>query len=102
MTQPIDKKEVQNNPQSRFEKLKGMFWGLVVGDCLGSPIQFTGKDNHPFITEMKPCHFFGTPAGYWTDDSSMAFCVAESAVRLKKYSLEDIAHNFVRWYRNGF
>ena len=28
------------------DKAKGMLWGLVVGDCLGSPIQFTEKDGH--------------------------------------------------------
>ncbi|MCR4575479.1 MAG: ADP-ribosylglycohydrolase family protein [Lentisphaeria bacterium] len=102
MTQQDERRTFQNNPRIRFNKLKGMFWGLVVGDCLGSPIQFTGKDNHPYITEMVPCHFFGTPAGYWTDDSSTAFCVAESAVRLQRYDLKDIANNFVRWFVDGF
>ena len=85
-----------------FNRFKGMFWGLVVGDCLGSPIQFTSKDGHPHITEMVPCRTFHTPAGYWTDDSSMAFCVADSLVRLKCYDLKDIANNFVRWYFDGF
>ena len=56
----------------------------------------------PHITEMERCESFNTPPGYWTDDSSMAFCIAESAVRLQRYSLEDIANNFVRWYRDGF
>lgn len=84
------------------DKLKGLFWGLVVGDCLGSPVQFTNKDNHPYITEMVPCEMFNTPAGYWTDDSAMALCVAESYVRLKSYSCEDIAQNFVRWFDDGF
>ena len=84
---------------SRF---KGMFWGLVVGDCLGSPIQFSDKDQHPAITDMEPCAVFSTPPGYWTDDSSMAFCIAESFVRLKRYDLADIANNFVRWYQDGF
>lgn len=84
------------------DKFKGMFWGLVVGDCLGSPIQFTGKDDHEFITKMVPCEHFHTPAGAWTDDSSMAFCIAESYVRLKRYDLKDIAHNFCRWLFEGF
>ena len=56
------------DPSTRFSRLKGMLWGLVVGDCLGSPIQFMGKDAHPHITEMIPCKYFKTPAGYWTDD----------------------------------
>ena len=93
---------IQTDPAERFRRFKGMFWGLVVGDCLGSPIQFTGKDNHQFITEMVPCNLFGTPAGYWTDDSSMAFCIAESLERKRKYYLRDIGDNFVRWYDDGF
>jgi len=93
---------VQESKEELFSRFKGMFWGLVVGDCLGSPIQFTPKDNHPYITEMVPCPHFDTPAGYWTDDSAMAFCVAESFVRLKKYELSDIANNFVRWGYEGF
>ena len=85
-----------------FDRFKGMFWGLVVGDCLGSPIQFTSKDGHPHITEMVPCKIFRTPPGYWTDDSSMAFCVADSLLKLKCYDLKDIAETFVRWYFDGF
>ena len=54
------------------DKTLGLLWGLVVGDCLGSSIQFMGKDNHPWITEMVPCDIFETPPGYWTNDSSMA------------------------------
>ena len=26
------------------DRAKGMLWGLVVGDCLGSSVQFSGKD----------------------------------------------------------
>jgi len=32
----------------------------------------------------------------------MAFCIAESFVRLKRYDLADIANNFMRWYEDGF
>ncbi len=84
------------------DKSLGLLWGLVVGDCLGSPIQFTGKDDHPHVTEMVPCETFGTPPGYWTDDSSMAFCVAESVARLGRFDRSDVANNFVRWFRDGF
>lgn len=84
------------------DKFKGMFWGLIVGDCLGSPIQFSRKDDHEFITKMVPCRHFNTPPGYWTDDSSMAFCIAESYVRMKRYDLKDIANNFYRWLMKGF
>ena len=86
-------------------KYKGMLWGLVVGDCLGSPIQFTSKDNHPHITQMEPATgIYGRdlPRGYWTDDSSMAFCIMESFIRQKHFDLNDVANNFIRWYDDGF
>ena len=89
----------EQNLQNRF---RGMFWGLVVGDCLGSPIQFSDKNRHVHVTEMLPCTFFQTPPGYWTDDSSMAFCVADSVVRCGGYDLQDIADTFLKWYREGY
>ena len=82
-----------------------MLWGLVVGDCLGSPIQFSAKDDHPYISQMEPATgIYGRnlPKGYWTDDSSMAFCIMESFIRCEHFDLDDIANNFVRWYDEGF
>ena len=84
------------------DRIRGMLWGLIVGDCLGSPVQFMNMDSFPKVTEMIPCRHFNTPAGYWTDDGAMALCIMESAVRCQKYDLEDIADNFIRWYDNGF
>ena len=84
------------------DKVKGMLWGLVVGDCFGSPIQFSDKDDHPWITEMVECPVFNLPPGYWTDDSSMAMCVMDSYVRKGGYDPKDIGATFVRWYRNGY
>jgi ADP-ribosylglycohydrolase len=40
------------------------------------------------------------PPGTWSDDSSLAFCLAESLT--KGYNLEDIAANFVRWKQASF
>ena len=62
---------------------------MIIGDCLGSPLQFC-NDPMPLVTEMLPCKFFNTPPGHWTDDSAMALCIIESVVRLKKYDLKDI------------
>ncbi len=83
-------------------KAKGMLWGLIVGDAFGSPIQFSGKDSHPWITEMVACPVFGLPPGYWTDDGSMAMCVMDSYVRKGSYDLKDIAETFVRWLKEGY
>ena len=84
------------------DRLRGMLWGVIVGDCLGSPVQFMEMDSFPKVTEMLPCDHFNTPAGYWTDDGSMSLCIMESFVRCQGYDLEDIANNFIRWYDDGF
>lgn len=84
------------------DRAKGALWGLVVGDCLGSPIQFSDKDEHPWITEMVDCPIFRLPPGYWTDDSSMAMCIMDSYIRKGGYDLKDIGHTFVRWLDEGY
>lgn len=86
----------------KIDRIRGMLWGLIVGDCLGSPVQFMEMDSFPKVTEMLPCDHFNTPAGYWTDDGAMALCIMESVVRCQGYDLEDIANNFIRWYDEGF
>lgn len=84
------------------DRAKGALWGLIVGDCLGSPVQFTGKDSHPWITEMVKCPVFNLPAGYWTDDSSMAMCIMDSYIRKGEYNLKDIGDTFVKWFMDGY
>ena len=91
-----------NTVVSENDRIRGMLWGLIVGDCLGSPVQFMDMDSFPGVTEMIPCRYFNTPAGYWTDDGAMALCIMESVVRCQKYDLEDIANNFIHWYDEGF
>lgn len=85
-----------------LDRTRGMLWGLVVGDCLGSPIQFSSRDGHPWITEMVACPVFDLPPGYWTDDSSMAMCIMDSYVRKGGYDLKDIGATFVRWLAEGY
>lgn len=68
------------------DRAKGSLWGLIVGDCLGSPIQFSGKDSHPWIADMVACPVFGLPPGYWTDDGAkMREIAAELALAKMGY-----------------
>jgi len=82
-------------------RIKGMLLGLIVGDCLGSPIQFSNKDHHKHISEMEFCPVFNVPAGYWTDDGSMAMCIMHSYLSKNKVDIADIADTFVEWLCNG-
>ncbi len=63
--------------------------GVVIGDALGSPVQFKDRavvKRNP-VSSMVPCVGFGTPAGSWTDDSSMALATLDSFVSKNGYDL---------------
>src|SRR4051794_26307843 len=44
---------------------------------------------------------FALPAGAWTDDTSMALCLAESLVACRGFDPVDQLRRYVRWYREG-
>jgi len=93
------------------DRAKGALWGLIVGDCLGSPFQFGPRVSDDFTWKgaedgaplpMLPCKTFDCPPGYWTDDGSMALCIMDSFIRRKSLVIGDVAQTFLRWYRNGY
>ncbi len=85
------------------ERVIGGILGVVSGDALGLPIQFLSREKVKLkpVTGMQSGGAFGTPAGTWSDDSSLTLCLTESLVEVG-YDLKDIAHGFVRWYRDGY
>jgi len=75
--------------------------GMAVGDALGVPVEFLSRDflkTSP-VVEMTGYGTHNQPAGTWSDDSSLAFCMAESLC--EGYDLAKIAKNFVRWYQEN-
>ena len=51
----------------------GMF-GLIVGDALGVPVEFTSRADRKAdpVVDMREYGTHNQPAGTWSDDSSMA------------------------------
>jgi len=45
---------------------------------------------------------FGLQAGEWTDDTSMALCLAESLVECRRFDPVDQLQRYVRWWREGY
>jgi ADP-ribosyl-[dinitrogen reductase] hydrolase len=82
--------------------IKAALFGLAVGDALGVPAEFRSRrhlQQFP-ITAMTGYGTWNQAPGTWSDDSSLAFCLAESLT--KGYDLDDIALNFVNWMKRGF
>lgn len=58
----------------------GCLLGLAVGDALGTTLEFTRRDAHPPLTDMVGGGPFRLQPGEWTDDTSMALCLADSLI----------------------
>ncbi|MDX1959024.1 MAG: ADP-ribosylglycohydrolase family protein [Leptospiraceae bacterium] len=88
--------------QKKMEAVNAGILGLCVGDALGLPVQFKKREylkTNP-VSEMIPTQRLNFPKGTWSDDSSLTLCLAESLSR--GYNLNDIANNFLKWFKTGF
>ncbi|PSK94320.1 ADP-ribosylglycohydrolase [Taibaiella chishuiensis] len=71
--------------------------GLATGDALGVPVEFMTRktlDADP-VTGMRAMGTHRQPAGTWSDDSSLTFCLAE--MLCTGYDIKDLARRFVAW-----
>lgn len=74
--------------------------GLVVGDALGVPREFLSRERLKEMPPLLGMEGDGThrqPKGTWSDDSSLALCLAECLCG--GYDLEAIGRSFVQWHR---
>ena len=81
---------------------KAALFGVAIGDALGVPVEFSSRvalENNP-VTGMLEYGTYAVPAGTWSDDSSLTFCLAEALN--KGFDLQLIAQNFIRWYRENY
>ena len=83
------------------DRLLGSLLGLAVGDALGTAVEFQARDSFPPVTGMTGGGVFDLAPGQWTDDTSMALCIAASLTETGAYDPRDQLARFVRWYRDG-
>lgn len=79
----------------------GALVGLAVGDAVGTTLEFATRDSRPPLTDMVGGGPFRLAPGQWTDDTSMALCLADSLLALGMIDATDLATRFVRWWRSG-
>jgi ADP-ribosyl-[dinitrogen reductase] hydrolase len=53
------------------------------------------------ISELVGGGPFGLEHGQWTDDTSMALCLAESLIRIRGHDPQDQLRTYLRWYREA-
>ena len=83
------------------DRLLGSFLGLAIGDAVGTTVEFRARDTFEPVTDMVGKGPFNLPAGYFTDDTSMALCLAESLIEHQTLDRNDLLNRFSKWYREG-
>ena len=62
------------------DRFRGCLLGLAAGDALGTTLEFKSPGTFEPIDDMIGGGPFGLRAGQWTDDTSMALCLATSLI----------------------
>jgi ADP-ribosyl-[dinitrogen reductase] hydrolase len=83
------------------DKCKGAIVGLVCGDALFAPIEFSSKLGHKWVDKMEGGGSWGLPAGYYTDDSSMMLCIMQGYLDNPEHYTKSIAKTFCKWWHDG-
>jgi ADP-ribosyl-[dinitrogen reductase] hydrolase len=82
------------------DRYRGALLGLAVGDCLGMPLEFKSP-NSRILSGMEDGNAFDVPIGSWTDDTSMALCLADSILSTGGFDPHDQMQRYSRWWHNG-
>jgi ADP-ribosylglycohydrolase len=84
-----------------IDRYRGAMLGLAIGDALGTTLEFKRPGTFQQHTEITGGGPFGLRAGEWTDDTSMALCLAESLIEAGCFDPVDQLRRYSRWYEHG-
>jgi ADP-ribosyl-[dinitrogen reductase] hydrolase len=84
------------------ERYKGCLLGLACGDAVGTTVEFKPRGTFPPVTDMVGGGPFGLAPGEWTDDTSMALCLAVSLLESGGFDPDDQMARYVRWWTEGY
>jgi ADP-ribosyl-[dinitrogen reductase] hydrolase len=81
-------------------RYRGALLGLAAGDALGTTLEFSIPGRFDPIDDMVGGGPFRLAPGQWTDDTSMALCLAESILEAG-WDPVDQLRRYVRWMKEG-
>jgi ADP-ribosyl-[dinitrogen reductase] hydrolase len=80
----------------------GCLLGLACGDAVGTAVEFKPRGTFPPVTDMVGGGPFNLRAGEWTDDTSMALCLAVSLLEKDGFEPADQMERYCRWQDEGY
>jgi ADP-ribosyl-[dinitrogen reductase] hydrolase len=84
------------------DRSRGCLLGLAVGDAVGTTLEFRPRGSFAPISDMTGGGPFHLEPGQWTDDTSMALCLAASLVERGGFDPADQMKRYLRWVEEGY
>lgn len=87
--------------RSLRDRFLGALIGLAVGDALAAATQFRKAGTFTPVGDLLGGGPFDLPRGGWSDDTSMALCLAESLLEANSFDPRDQVERYRRWQQQG-
>jgi ADP-ribosyl-[dinitrogen reductase] hydrolase len=84
------------------DRLRGCLLGLAVGDAVGTTLEFRRRGTFEPLADMVGGGPFGLLPGQWTDDTSMALCLATSLIERGGFDAHDQMSRYCQWADGGY
>jgi ADP-ribosyl-[dinitrogen reductase] hydrolase len=85
-----------------LERYCGCLLGLAVGDAVGTAVEFMPRGTFEPLTDLLGGGPFDLQPGEWTDDTSIALCLATSLVEKSGFDARDQMERYWQWYKSGY
>lgn len=92
---------IGKNSSVLASKYRGAILGMALGDALGTTLEFTKRDSIKPVEDIVGGGPFNLEPGQWTDDTSMALCLAHSLLTKGHFDARDQMKNYALWKNKG-
>lgn len=84
------------------DRYAGSLLGLACGDAVGTSVEFCPRGTFSPLVDMVGGGPFNLVPGQWTDDTSMALCLAESLLTRNGFDAKDQMGRYLNWWQWGY
>lgn len=84
------------------DRFRGCLLGLACGDAVGTTVEFSARGRFTPVVDMVGGGVFELKPGEWTDDTSMALCLAFSLTELGRFDPADQMQRYWKWADEGY
>lgn len=85
-----------------LNRYRGSLLGLACGDAVGTTVEFEPRGTFAPVVDMTGGGPFDLPVGAWTDDTSMALCLATNLLHCKDFDARDQMNRYINWWQWGY